>query len=70
MVKNRLTPLEIAQVNVTKIVAPDWDFDPDDEEQPCYEAVISLLREHIGEGSTTLSSHHVSVKNEIILCQR
>ncbi|CAI8005187.1 Putative ankyrin repeat protein MM_0045, partial [Geodia barretti] len=64
--KNGLTALEIAQVKVTKTVAPDWGSDPADEEQPCYEAVISLLREHIGEGSTTLSSHHVSVQNEII----
>ena len=66
LVKNGLTALEIAQVKVTKTVAPDWGSYPADEEQPCYEAVMSLLREHIGEGSTTLSSHHVSVQNEII----
>ena len=61
--------MEIAQVKVTKTVAPDWGYDPADEEQPCYEAVISLLRVHIGGSShsTTLPSHHVSVQNEI--CQ-
>ena len=69
LVKNGLTALKIAQVKVTKTVAPDCGSYPADEEQPCYEAVLSLLREHIGEGSTTLSSHHVSVQNEII-CQR
>ncbi|CAI8041713.1 hypothetical protein GBAR_LOCUS23152, partial [Geodia barretti] len=44
----------------TKTVAPHWSFYPADEEQPCYDAVISLLRVHIGGNShsTTLPSHH------------
>ena len=65
LIKNGLTALEIAQVKVTKRVAPGWGSDP---KQLHYEGVISLLKDHIGERSTTLPSHHVSLRNEI--CQR
>ena len=50
LVKNGLTALDIAE---------------DSSQLSDYEAVISLLKKHMGEESTSPLSHHVSVGNEI-----
>ena len=50
LVKNGLTALDIAE---------------DSSQLSGYEAVVSLLKEHMGEKSTSPLSHHVSLGNEI-----
>ena len=85
LVKNGLTALDIAEVKeIEKYVEYTTEplyYHPSQlsvSRVPCYKlvaktdykTVISLLKEHMGEESTSPPSHHVSARNEICLDPR
>ena len=59
--KNGLTALDIAEVR--KDEREPFSYHPG--QLSGHEAVISLLKEHMGEESTSPPSHHVSVGSEL-----